>query len=210
MSEETTRGQGPRPLAFEEIEALVDAHGGDPRHWPAAARAALESMELEPAVEALLAGARQLDELLARERSLLSEAAAAQADEAPPADLRARLLADHARVAARRQSAAEPARALRDEPARPWMAAAAAVAAEIRSHLGVLGAGMVGAAAAAGLAVGVVGPSASGEQTAVAETRALIEIAASFGAEDGLDGLSTNELSFEDEWGVLLMDAEDG
>lgn len=203
MSEETKRGSASPRGALEEVEALADVYGGDPDQWPPSARRALDAASGDrDAVADILAQARRLDALLAREADAIRAASAEGA--AAPEALRDRLLADYG--AALGPPAAEPAASKQGSTG--WFAALASVADELKAHLGAVGASMVGAAAAAGLAVGVFAP-AGGDAADPAAAASLFEMAASFAPEVGDEG-ATTDLSVEDEWGVLLMDAADG
>ncbi|MDM7945499.1 MAG: hypothetical protein QUV20_04135 [Oceanibaculum nanhaiense] len=78
-------------MDLQRLEALLDAYGADPARWPAAERAAaLALLAIEPAAQARLEQARQLDRVL---------------DALPPAPAPAGDLAARIRAVARHQRA---------------------------------------------------------------------------------------------------------
>lgn len=194
MTETDGRRERAAGLSLSAFEDMVDAYGGDLADWPAPARRSAEAIARSPAGRALLEDALRLDAALLRESAPPTDAPP------PPAALQARILADHARLspAPRRQGRL-----------RAWslISLAAEAASELRTHVGTLGAGVVGAAAAAGLAVGVIGapvdaPGRDAPGRDVSGSGGLFEIAATYG-DDG-------DVSGEDAWDALFLDAADG
>lgn len=153
-------------MTLTAFEAAADAFGGDLAAWPNAERAA---------AEVWLAAAEQADAGAAREAlrraAWLDAALAAEATAAPslPDAFRATLLAD-AESALSAQLAAQAARSAEAAPA---SAARGATGGLFEAAMGAIGEafegwriGGVAAAAAAGLALGLIGPLETAELTA--------------------------------------------
>jgi hypothetical protein len=59
-------------MTIERLREILDAYGADPAHWPAAERAAMQTLvATSPGAQAALADAAALDALLAQDRPVL-------------------------------------------------------------------------------------------------------------------------------------------
>lgn len=166
---------------LERLEAAIDSHGGDLTLWPAAARAEAEALAAESAAaRRLLEEAKALEAALAREADALRDLTPSPIKDA----LAARLFADADAFCA---SAPKPEPRRDGALAEMW----AALRREISDFGAGLAAGLGGAAAAAGLAVGVFATGAFvATENGLSETAAssLFDVAAI--VESDYDGVS--------------------